>query len=1295
MAIAIAIWGLIMNGLQGHQLGSYVLTRLLGQGGFADVYLGEHMYLHTHAALKVVRMQLSDEHNKRFLTEARIIAHLDHPNIVKVHDFGVHEGTPFLVMAYAPNGSVRSIYTPGKPLPVAQIITYSMSVAEALQHAHAHGVIHRDVKPENMLLGTRDELLLSDFGIAVFTHGDQRHPRDIAGTVAYMAPEQLQGYPCPASDQYALAIVIYEWLSGSLPFTGSRTGIAVQQVMAAPPSLHKRCPEITARVEKIIFKALAKDPRERFSSVLDFVSALKEALEAQYIEKSIYSAASIETVAIGRTRQRPLVGREQEYSLLHQTLLAAERYTRTPEVATDYASGLSWVTPARSPLLVLSGDVGIGKTRLAEEVSRDAYQRGWFILWSRAYAQEGAPYQLWTDILRQAMKQHLWFDVKKESLPTIYQPLMDLLPELALLPLQRTEVSTSTYSDMAPLKLWDAVLAVLTDISKQGPVLIVLDDLQWADQSSCEMISYLSRHMVEYPVVFLATCRETSFSSFYPFRTQVMQLQRELLVNVHHLAALTDNQIACLVEPVKEPALVQRIQYLAAGNPFFAEELARMVHAQERDAAQASDDRIPLTKTITELFKQRLERLTAPCLQLLRAGAILGGSFSFAAMHEMLHTADQPLDEEELLTLLEEALHSGLLTEQGSGHKVTFHFWHPLFTHHIYESMFAARRSLLHKRASQTLLREYARREEEGAALIVHHLQQGGGEPALIVRYAQMAGNRAYALFAYAEAERYYRLAIHQLDLCMNDSFKASQADQQHMVELQEYLAECLRIQGRFRESCDIYTHILELHQQQSLPLSPSEQELDVEIQALLLGRIGRANYDQGNVKQALLFYERGELLLHASGMHSGAALAHLYFQHSYAHWLSGAYEQAQFYALQSCEFLKDVLEQQKTICELKNYSQISPLHRILYGHEIDLADVYGLLGTIAGAIGQYVEGLEHMRTAFDIFQQHDCKRKMAIVDCNMGDVYLKRAEYAQAMQVFRRALIEAQNIQEIPLSTFISCNLGLVAARCGNLSDAEIEIKQAMKSLGRFDDVLAKVWIYTYLALVLADQGKLSEAQKMLCISLKLARLLRIPPYIGPTLITLGYIRLMQARMLDYGTTGTTLLEKERRRLLRRARHTLEYVVKMHGIEAETRCEAQVAMLEVLLLSGEHEQTASRAVAIQQEIARLGIVWLTPRLTRIIGCSLGFQGQYEQAHERLLYSIEQARYYEMSLEYARSLQSYAGILLRPEPRTPENYTLAVQYLHEARNIFRNEKAQLDLQRVNHLLAHASKSGLR
>src|SRR5436309_900115 len=150
----------------GQQLGNYRLARLLGQGGFADVYLGEHVFLGTQAAIKVLQMRLTNEDMEHFVSEARTIAGLKHPHIVRVLDFGVDNGTPFLVMDYAPLGTLRQCYARGTRLPVATIVAYVKQVAKALQYAHDKKLIHRDIKPENMLLESENEILLSDFGIA-------------------------------------------------------------------------------------------------------------------------------------------------------------------------------------------------------------------------------------------------------------------------------------------------------------------------------------------------------------------------------------------------------------------------------------------------------------------------------------------------------------------------------------------------------------------------------------------------------------------------------------------------------------------------------------------------------------------------------------------------------------------------------------------------------------------------------------------------------------------------------------------------------------------------------------------------------------------------------------------------------------------------------------------------------------------------------------------------------------------------------------------------------------------------
>ena len=258
----------------GQQLGNYHLIQLLGRGGFAEVYLGRHIHLDTLAAVKVLHTQLSRDDSEQFHTEARTIAHLAHPHIVRILDYGIDSGTPFLVMDYAPNGTLHQQHPRGTLLPPALVARYITQIAAALQYAHQHGIIHRDVKPENMLVDRQKEILLSDFGIALAAQSSRyRSIHEMAGTISYMAPEQIQFHPCPASDQYALGVTVYEWLSGARPFQGTFFEVASQHMLAAPLPLANRVPGVSPALEEVLFTALAKDPAHRFASVWAFPQA--------------------------------------------------------------------------------------------------------------------------------------------------------------------------------------------------------------------------------------------------------------------------------------------------------------------------------------------------------------------------------------------------------------------------------------------------------------------------------------------------------------------------------------------------------------------------------------------------------------------------------------------------------------------------------------------------------------------------------------------------------------------------------------------------------------------------------------------------------------------------------------------------------------------------------------------------------------------------------------------------------------------------------------------------------------
>jgi len=274
----------MMRDLIGQQLGNYRLVKLLGRGGFAEVYLGQHVQIDTQqAAIKVLYLTGVDPH--KFRQEAQTIASLKHPNIIRLFDFSDQRDMPFLVMDYAPNGSLGTRHAAGERVPLATVVQYVIQIASALQYAHGMHIIHRDIKPDNVLLGSHGELLLSDFGIAVLSKTGRatvNAPGGTAGTPYYMAPEMFRGKPDKASDQYALAVMVYQWLSGSLPFSeGDFIQLGYQHTHEPVPPLRDKAPLVSGEVEAVVMKALAKDLHQRFATVQAFATALEQASQTK------------------------------------------------------------------------------------------------------------------------------------------------------------------------------------------------------------------------------------------------------------------------------------------------------------------------------------------------------------------------------------------------------------------------------------------------------------------------------------------------------------------------------------------------------------------------------------------------------------------------------------------------------------------------------------------------------------------------------------------------------------------------------------------------------------------------------------------------------------------------------------------------------------------------------------------------------------------------------------------------------------------------------------------------------
>ncbi|MGZ3643334.1 MAG: protein kinase domain-containing protein [Ktedonobacteraceae bacterium] len=338
------------------RFGNYRLHQLLSKGTFADVYLGEHLYLNTPVAIKVLRSKIDSPTLARFLNEARLVSQLVHPHIIRVFDFGLESEAPFLVMDYAPYGNLRELHPSGSTVPLSTIVSYTMALASALQCAHDQHLVHRDLKPENVLLGSKHEVLLSDCGLALLTSDQELlQVKERFGTLAYMAPELILGQPVPASDQYALAVLVYEWLCGHLPFSGSSVHISNQQLYIDPPSLCEKHPEISRAMEKVVLKGLSKEPEQRFVDVLSFARAFEEVCNAFTSANMRVNLSSSPLFESGlhqddlhlRFQDVPfpltsLIGRDMELHSVRDLLLRQE-----------------------VRLVTLTGTGGIGKTQLA------------------------------------------------------------------------------------------------------------------------------------------------------------------------------------------------------------------------------------------------------------------------------------------------------------------------------------------------------------------------------------------------------------------------------------------------------------------------------------------------------------------------------------------------------------------------------------------------------------------------------------------------------------------------------------------------------------------------------------------------------------------------------------------------------------------------------------------------------------------------------------------------------------------------------------------------------------------
>src|SRR5947209_2198197 len=276
--------------------GRYKIVRKLGTGGMANVYLAEDQELGRRVAIKILddRHASDEQFVERFRREAQNAAGLSHPNIVSIYDRGEAEGTYYIAMEYLDGRSLKELIVSRGPAPIHVTIDYARQILAALRFAHRNGIVHRDIKPHNVLVDAEGRLKVTDFGIARAGASQMTEAGSIIGTAQYLSPEQARGAPVDqTSDLYSVGVLLYELLTGTVPFTGDTpVEIAMKHLsqVPEPPSVKRR--EVPADLDAIVLRALAKDPHDRYASAEQMDADLARIAKGLAISDETHEAAT-------------------------------------------------------------------------------------------------------------------------------------------------------------------------------------------------------------------------------------------------------------------------------------------------------------------------------------------------------------------------------------------------------------------------------------------------------------------------------------------------------------------------------------------------------------------------------------------------------------------------------------------------------------------------------------------------------------------------------------------------------------------------------------------------------------------------------------------------------------------------------------------------------------------------------------------------------------------------------------------------------------------------------------------
>src|SRR5882672_741617 len=615
------------------QISHYRIESTLGQGGMGVVYLAEDLVLRRRVALKFLTPELARDPDarRRFLNEGRAAATLGHPNAAVLYEVGTEGDDLFLAMEYVPGVSLRELLADG-PLQWVEVLDSALEILAALREAHAKGIIHRDIKSQNVRRTPDGRIKVLDFGLAKIVGGSTiTREGSIIGTVAYMSPQQVVGEDLDGrSDLYSLGIVMYELLTARLPFSGDQEVAVAHAVLHEDPiTIRELAPEVPAELEHIVFKAMMKSVSSRYQSAEEMAEDLTRFREHDRrrragIHEEVDLIANQDVSDVRRERfLAPLVGRGPMLERIRGCL----REARSGE-------GVA---------VCVAGEAGVGKTRLLEEIQHTCRREGARVIVSAClFGGSASSYFPFAEAFR-----HYFALRGVTSAAALQTFLFDRTPRLGgSLPVLNRFLRF-TFAANGPTseeELWEVLDQLLAFIADERPLVLVIEDLQWADEASLRLFHFLARRVPRRRHLLVGTYRPEEIvtepgEKAHPLPGLLQLLSREERFERIELPRLRRDDVREILDRLYPahtwgddfPSLLYRE---TEGNPFFLVEILKLLvservleELQSRWVLHTTVDKISIPEKVFDVVMRRLGRLGPREREILELGAVEGDVF--------------------------------------------------------------------------------------------------------------------------------------------------------------------------------------------------------------------------------------------------------------------------------------------------------------------------------------------------------------------------------------------------------------------------------------------------------------------------------------------------------------------------------------------------------------------------------------------------------------------------------------------------------------------------------------------